>query len=88
MACSNVFLNKHFYIYGLGISNQKVIDYFIKEDINYTVINDENINKISKEDVVIKSPGIPSKDKNLKILLDKEINIITDIELFYLLRPN
>ena len=88
MACSNVFLNKHFYIYGLGISNQKVIDYFIKEDINYTVINDENINKISKEDVVIKSPGIPSKDKVLKMLLDKEINIITDIELFYLLRPN
>ena len=48
MACSSVFLNNHFYLYGLGISNQKVIDYFEKNNVNYTLINEQNINNINK----------------------------------------
>ena len=88
MACGNVFLNKYFYLYGLGISNQKVIDYFDKNKVKYTIITEQNINCIKKEDVVIKSPGIPDNDKIILFLKQQQTLIISDIELFYILRPN
>ena len=88
MACGSVFLNNQFYLYGLGISNQKVIDYFEKYNVKYTLINEQNINNISKEDVVIKSPGIPTNDKLIQNLKLQQILIISDIELFYILRPD
>lgn len=88
MACGNVFLNKYFYLYGLGISNQKVIDYFIKNKVKYTIITEQNFNCIKKEDVLIKSPGIPDNDKIILFLKQQQTLIISDIELFYILRPN
>ena len=85
MAWNNVFLRNKFILYGLGISNQKVEQFFIENSIDYLIVLDDY--DLNEDYVIIKSPGIPNNTYFLKKCIKKNLLIINDIELFYLLRP-
>lgn len=86
MAWNNVFLNNKFILYGYGISNKKVEDFFIENNINYIIVEDDF--EINDKYIIIKSPGISNDTFFIKKCLKKKLIIINDIELFYLLRPD
>ena len=70
----------------MGITNQSVERFFIKNNVFYQIINNDQIN-YDDFDILIKSPGIPFNDKLLKQLENSKLIIMSDIELFYLLFP-
>ncbi len=77
---------KEYLLYGMGKSNLAVKKYFDQQRIKYTIYLDTmdlNKVKISKDLVVIKSPGIKSDTKLMQLLIDQQIAILTDIGLFY-----
>ena len=85
MAWNNVFLKNKFILYGYGISNKKVEEFFLENNINYVIVEDDF--EINDNFVIIKSPGILNDTPFIKKCLKKKLLIINDIELFYLLRP-
>lgn len=114
----NNLLNKNFGVLGLGISNHAVVEYFIINNYNFIIWDDNSLSlsTLAKElqtkynfdiqhcvkspeepdwlniDYLVMSPGIPlshPKPHKIASLAQKQrINIICDIELFYLLHPN
>lgn len=90
---NKVLTNKLLILYGLGISNNAIKKYFDKENIKYIVVNDnlydESIIRSNQKSIlVIKSPGISNDTKWMLYFKSIKANIITDIELFYLLRKD
>ena len=81
-------------IYGYGVTGKAVEAFFNKKNIPYKIF-DENLignykNKIVKEellkedfDEVILSPGIQDSNDILNLLRNKNLSVITDIDLFY-----
>lgn len=90
MAWNNVFLKNKFILYGMGISNKKVEEFFKKYQITYLVVSDDKTidpDRIDSSYIIIKSPGISNYTNFLKRCKQLNILVINDIELFYLLRP-
>lgn len=77
----------------MGISNKSVEQYFLKESVNYQVYIDDNqktdfYQLLKNVDYVIKSPGIKMDEWLIIAAKSLSIKVITDLELFYLLKPN
>ncbi len=73
-------------LYGLGKSNLAVKKYFDYQNIEYIVYLDTmDLNKlnIKKNLIVIKSPGIKNDTPLMQKLIKEQIQILTDIGLFY-----
>lgn len=85
-------LNKKYILYGLGISNQKIKEYFDLNNVLYNVFIDNvnNINDIELNDIdyVVKSSGIKFDTPFLKKVEEFNIKIISDLELYCLLNIN
>lgn len=82
---------KKYLLYGIGKSNQAVKKYFDEMHIDYDIYLDSMDFKdvsITSNMVVIKSPGISNNTALMKLLLEKNISILTDIGLFYQLFSN
>ena len=85
------YYNKKYILDGLGISNRAIKDFFDKNNILYTVYDDFNVNtefNLSEYDYLIKSPGIPLNQKLIVEAKKYGIPVISDLEFFYLLKPN
>ena len=88
MVCNNDILKNKFILYGLGISNKSVKDFFDSNNIEYYIFDENSNFNIIKNSIVIKSPGIPRNDSFIQKCLVNDIIVITDIELFYILRKD
>lgn len=85
------YYNKKYILDGLGISNRAIKDFFDKNNILYMVYDDFNVNtefNLSEYDYLIKSPGIPLNQKLIVEAKKYGIPVISDLEFFYLLKPN
>ena len=92
--------NLSFLIYGLGLTGKSVVNFFIKNNVrNFKVWDDQNKNlyknkgssNLSKTlrsvDYIILSPGVSLvKSKNKHNLIKFKKKIITDLDIFYLVR--
>ena len=100
---NKAFVNKKILIYGLGLSGNSCFKYLSKKndikifDDDYSLKNNENKKffldkkKIleNKFDYIVLSPGIDIKKCTLKNYLIKNFNnIITELDIFYILYPN
>lgn len=77
-------------LYGVGITNQAVIDYFNRNKINYDLYTDQMNTAINLSDynLIIKTPGIKPTTNIIKEAKMLNIPVITDLELYYLLTKN
>ncbi len=80
--------NKKYLLYGMGKSNQSVKEYFIKNNYQFSEYTDDFGNySLENIDIIIKSPGIKFDTPLLQDAKEKNIKIISDLELFYLIFP-
>ena len=92
--------NLSFLIYGLGLTGKSVVNFFIKNNIrNFKVWDDHNkdlyknnrtsnlLKTLHNVDYIILSPGISlAKSKNKNNLIKFKNKIITDLDLFFLVK--
>ena len=92
--------NLSFLIYGLGLTGKSVVNFFIKNNIrNFKVWDDHNKELYKKNrasnllkalysvDYIILSPGVSlAKSKNKNNLIKFKKKIITDLDLFFLVK--
>ena len=92
--------NLSFLIYGLGLTGKSVVNFFIKNNIrNFKVWDDLNKELYKKNrasnllkalfsvDYIILSPGVSlAKSKNKNNLIKFKKKIITDLDLFFLVK--
>ena len=92
--------NLSFLIYGLGLTGKSVVNFFIKNNIrNFKVWDDHNkdlyksnrtsnlLKTLYSVDYIILSPGISlAKSKNKNNLIKFKKKIITDLDLFFLVK--
>ena len=92
--------NLSFLIYGLGLTGKSVVNFFIKNNIqNFKVWDDHNkdlyknnrasnlLKTLHSVDYIILSPGISlAKSKNKNSLIKFKNKIITDLDLFFLVK--
>ena len=92
--------NLSFLIYGLGLTGQSVVNFFVKNNVrNFKVWDDHNkdlykskrtsnlVKSLHTVDYIILSPGISlTKSKNKNNLIKFQKKIITDLDLFFLVR--
>lgn len=79
-------LNKKYLLYGLGLSNSAVKQYFDLNNILYDVYleNNEMID-LDEYDIIVKSAGIKFDTFLLTQAKEKNILVISDLELMYML---
>lgn len=85
------YYNKKYILDGYGISNKAIKEFFDKNNIFYTIYDDFLVKakiNISEYDYLIKSPGVPLNQKLIVDAKEQGIPVISDLELFYLLKPN
>ena len=70
------------------MSLKSVERFFIKNKVNYLVIEKNDKVDLDKYDYLIKSPSISLYDSIIIECKKKKIKVISDLELFYLLYPN
>ena len=89
-----------FLIYGLGLTGKSVVNFFIKNNVrNFKVWDDHNkdlyknkrtsnlVKSLHTVDYIILSPGVSlMKSKNKNNLIKFQKKIITDLDLFFLVR--
>ena len=92
--------NLSFLIYGLGLTGQSVVNFFVKNNVrNFKVWDDHNkdlykskrtsnlVKSLHTVDYIILSPGVSlTKSKNKNNLIKFQKKIITDLDLFFLVR--
>ena len=92
--------NLSFLIYGLGLTGKSVVNFFIKNNIqNFKVWDDHNkdlykknrasnlLKTLHRVDYIILSPGVSlAKSKNKRNLIKFKKKIITDLDIFFLVR--
>ena len=92
--------NLSFLIYGLGLTGKSVVNFFIKNNIqNFKVWDDQNkdlyknnrasnlLKTLHRVDYIVLSPGVSlAKSKNKHNLIKFKKKIITDLDIFYLVR--
>ena len=92
--------NLSFLIYGLGLTGQSVVNFFVKNNVrNFKVWDDHNkdlyknkrtsnlVKSLHTVDYIILSPGVSlMKSKNKNNLIKFQKKIITDLDLFFLVR--
>ena len=92
--------NLSFLIYGLGLTGKSVVNFFIKNNIrNFKVWDDHNkdlyknnrtsnlLKTLHSVDHIILSPGVSlAKSKNKNNLIKFKKKIITDLDLFFLVK--
>ncbi|MDE5546544.1 MAG: UDP-N-acetylmuramoyl-L-alanine--D-glutamate ligase, partial [Anaeroplasmataceae bacterium] len=72
-------------VLGKGVANDGVVLLLNEEKIEYDYLNLDEV--VSFEyDLVVKAPGIVMSEKIIQSFLEKKIQVITDIELAYMLR--
>ncbi len=85
-------LNKEYLLYGLGISNKKIKEYFDQNNVKYQVFVDgkDHISKINFKNLnyIIKSSGIKFDTQLIKHGIANNIKIISDLEFYYLLNKD
>ncbi len=76
-------------IFGYGITGRAIEKYFLQNNIDFLIYDDylpsakTNIDKIITEvDEMFISPGIPPRNSTLNKLIDNDIKISTDLDLF------
>ena len=76
-------------LYGLGIANSSVKNYFDKFNVSYDMFVDGKSKleefDLTNYDYIIKSPGINNNKDLLITAKELNIKIISDLELYYLL---
>lgn len=82
--------SRNILIYGIGITNQAVMDYLDKIGINYDLYIDSMKKEVELEkyNLIIKTPGIKPASKIIEKAKSLNIQIITDLELYYLLNES
>ena len=92
--------NLSFLIYGLGLTGQSVVNFFVKNNVrNFKVWDDHNkdlyknkrtsnlVKSLHTVDYIILSPGVSlMKSKNKNNLIKFQKKIITDLDLFFLVK--
>ena len=92
--------NLSFLIYGLGLTGQSVVNFFVKNNVrNFKVWDDHNkdlyknkrtsnlVKSLHNVDYIILSPGVSlMKSKNKNNLIKFQKKIITDLDLFFLVK--
>ena len=92
--------NLSFLIYGLGLTGKSVVNFFIKNNVrNFKVWDDHNkdlyknkrtlnlAETLKNVDYIILSPGVSlTKSKNKNNLIKFKKKIITDLDLFFLVK--
>ena len=92
--------NLSFLIYGLGLTGKSVVNFFTKNNIqNFKVWDDHNkdlyknnrasnlLKTLNSVDYIILSPGVSlAKSKNKNYLIKFKKKIITDLDLFFLVK--
>lgn len=84
--------DKYYLLLGMGISNQRVKNYFEQKNINYDTFDDKDndlssLLDLKKYDYIIKSPSVTLEHHIIKIARKEKIPVISDLELFYLFKP-
>ena len=83
MARNNVLLENKFILYGMGVSNKSVKNFFDKHNIDYIIVEEDY--EVTNDYIVIKSPGISNDTVFLNRCKKFGIKVINDIELYFLL---
>ena len=83
MARINVLLENKFILYGMGVSNKSVKNFFDKHNIDYIIVEEDY--EVTNDYIVIKSPGISNDTVFLNRCKKFGIKVINDIELYFLL---
>lgn len=80
--------NKKFLLYGMGKTNKSVKEFFIKNNYKFVEYVDgvDNYN-LDDVEIIVKSPGIKFDTPLLLDAKSKNIKVISDLELFYMLYP-
>lgn len=86
-------MKNNYILYGLGKSNQAIKEYFDSNNYEYQIYNDNYQNNfkelmINKDTIIVKSPGIKNETSFMKYIINHNLKVITDIGLFYELRPD
>lgn len=78
---------KKIYLYGYGSSNEAFAKYLDRKVLPYIICDDESIKKIKFDNtsILVKSPGISTIKPIFQKIINTGVEIITDLELFYLL---
>ena len=80
--------NKNYLLYGMGKTNSSVKEFFLKNNISFSEyvdgIGEYDLNNI---DIIVKSPGIKFDTPLLVEANNKKIQVVSDLELFYLFYP-
>lgn len=84
----NQFKKYNYLLYGMGITNQSIKTFFDQNNFSYRIYTDEmeNYNLVGI-DIIIKSPGIFPNTKLINEANQKNILVISDLELFSWLYP-
>ena len=82
---SEIILTKKYILYKIGISTSSVEHFFIKNNVDYIIVLEEEYQLDEKYDYVVKSPSVPLHDKFIINCRRLNIKVISDLELFYLL---
>ncbi len=87
------YYKKKYILDGMGKSNQAIKTFFDQHQIAYVAYDDADKEKkkdikIDDYDYLIKSPGVPLSQQLVLDALNHHIPVISDLELFYLLKPN
>ena len=100
MEATNNLKELSFLVYGLGLTGRSVVNFFNKNEVkNFQVWDDQNKDLYRKKrttnltktlrnvDYIILSPGVSlRKSKNKKSLIKYKNKIITDLDLFFLIK--
>lgn len=77
--------SKKYLLYGYGKTNRSVAEFLKQENVIFDIYCD-NMNDsidIGKYDIIIKSPGIKPNTKLVLEAIERQIPVISDLELFY-----
>lgn len=83
-------------LYGMGISNQAVLHFFRLHQIEYVVIIDDKYGTLDENTIlfllkdthmIVKSPGIPFDVPILNYAKQLQIEVVSDLELYYRIYP-
>lgn len=87
------YFNMNYLLLGMGISNIEIKKFFDKNKILYKIYDDKEnkkitIKEIEKFNYIIKSPSVVLTHYIISIANKLNIKVISDLELFYLFKPN
>src|SRR3989338_741158 len=79
-------------IIGYGTNNQKLADFFNKNELSFTIVHDwkseaELIDQLTKFDIIFRTPGLPYLSKSIQKAKEAGVEISSQTKLFFELCP-